>query len=59
MTNSEINLKNAIEALESGKLNAKESDFINQIKDYDKKKLRSLTSKQYDWLVIISDKNNA
>lgn len=56
MTNSEIDLQSAIEALESGKLNSREADFINQIRDYDKKKLRSLTSKQYAWLRDISNK---
>ena len=47
MTNAESYLKEAIERLEKGELNSYESDFINEIRDYTKKDLRKLTSKQF------------
>lgn len=50
MTNVESNLKVARKALENGLLNGSATSFIEYIKDYDKKQLRNLTSKQYHFL---------
>lgn len=57
MTNAQINLQNAIEAMNAGKLTEWESNFIKGIQHYDKKALRGLSSKQYDVLVKCSGKN--
>lgn len=56
MTNAEINLRYAIKALEEGRLNDREAVFIEEIRDYDKRRLRGLTSRQYAWLAAIADK---
>ena len=56
MTNVEINLQYAVEALEAGRLSSYEADFINEIRDYSKKELKSLSSKQYKLLRDISHK---
>lgn len=50
MTNAEINLQIAIKALESGKLKGSAQSFIEDIKGFDKKDLRNLTKKQYQFL---------
>lgn len=50
MTNSEINLSEAIKAMKQGNLSAYEMDFIKDIRDYSKKELKGLSSKQYDLL---------
>ena len=57
MTNAENNLKHAIEALNNNKLNAYEAAFINSIKEYSKKELKNISSKQYHLLVQCADKN--
>lgn len=56
MTNAQIAQKYAIEALEAGVLNSYEAEFVEKIRDYDKKELRNLTGKQYKLLDQISDK---
>ena len=56
MTNVEINLECAVKALEAGKLNNFESNFVNSIKDYSKKELKTLSSKQFLLLREISNK---
>lgn len=50
MTNAEINLEVAVKALNDGKLTGSAQSFIESIKDYDKKDLRRLTKKQYQFL---------
>jgi len=55
MTNAEINLDLAVQALESGKLRPVPADFIRDIKDYDKKDLKRLSPKQYRFLSQIAD----
>ncbi len=56
MTNVEINLKYAVAALEAGRLNDYEAEFIESIRDYSKKELKKLSSKQYKLLNEISNK---
>ena len=56
MTNVEINLSNALEALEAGRLTAYEAEFVESIRDYTKKELKNLSSKQYKLLREISNK---
>lgn len=50
MTNAEINLGVAVKALEEGKLKGAAKSFIFSIKDYNKKDLKGLTGKQYQFL---------
>jgi len=50
MTNGETNLKNAIEAMQSGKLTSYEVEFVKKIENYSKKEIAKLSSKQYDLL---------
>lgn len=57
MTNVEIELSNAIEAIEAGKLNDYEASFVEKIKDFSKKELKNLSSKQYDFLRTIAKKS--
>jgi hypothetical protein len=56
MTNVEIYLKSAIENLEAGKLTLSEKVFINSIKDYSKKELKTLSSSDFKLLRSISNK---
>jgi len=56
MTNAEINLEVAIKALEAGKLNSFETQFVESIKDYDKHDLKKLSRKQYDVMQSIYKK---
>jgi len=56
MTNAEINLTEAIKNMNDGKLNDYESSFISDIKDYDKKQLKGLSSKQYKFMRTCADK---
>ena len=53
MTNAEINLQVAVKALEEGKLKGSARDFIESIKDYDKKELKNLSAAQYKFLASI------
>lgn len=56
MTNAEIKQHCAIVALEQGKLTNWEKNFVESIRNYSKKQLRSLSSKQYDALTKIAEK---
>ena len=56
MTNSESKLQSAINALEAGKLSSYEASFIESIRNYSKKSLGNLTSKQYDLLRKCAEK---
>lgn len=55
MTNNEILQKEAKKLLENGKLSGSGYDFVKQISKYTKKKLNTLTIKQYNWLRDIVD----
>lgn len=57
MTNVESYLSRAQEALEAGLLTSYEASFIEYIQDYDKKQLKSLSSKQFDLLRSIANKH--
>lgn len=50
MTNNEILKKEAKKLLDDGKLSGNSYDFVKQISKFTKKKLNSLTTKQYNWL---------
>ena len=56
MTNVQTNLEYAIKALEAGRLTSAEADFIESIRDYSKKDLGNLSSKDFKELRRISDK---
>lgn len=56
MTNAQIAQKFAVEALEAGVLNDYEAEFVEEVKDYDRKDLRELSGKQYKFLDRIGDK---
>ena len=58
MTNAQSMQQSAIEAMEQGKLTAWEVSFVESIKNYTKKDLRDLSSKQYDVLRKIAAKAN-
>ena len=58
MINVEIKLQAAIKALDLNLLNEKEAKFINDIKNYEKKQLKKLSSAQYNWLEKIAKKAN-
>ena len=47
MTNIEIIFKQALDLFNSGKITGKSRVFIDQIKNYDKRRLTKLTSSQY------------
>ena len=55
MTNVEIYLESAIEKLENGQLTSWEADFVESIRDYTKKELRGLSSKQFKTLRSIAN----
>jgi hypothetical protein len=50
MTHAEIYLQIAVKALNEGKLTGKSMEFIESIKNYDKKALKRLTSNQFSFL---------
>lgn len=56
MTNVESYLVDAVQALESDKLNSFEGRFVNSIRDYSKKELKGLSSKQFLLLREIANK---
>lgn len=58
MTNAQSMQQSAIEAMEQGKLSTWEVSFVESIKNYTKKDLRDLSSKQYDALRKIAAKAN-
>jgi len=47
MTNAESLLQDNVAVLNAGKLSGKAKEFIGQIKNYDKHRLKKLTSAQY------------
>lgn len=55
-TNAETKRDWAVEALEAGKLTPYEAEFVEQIRNWTKKQLRGLTSKQYALLTTCADK---
>jgi len=56
MTNIEILQKEAKKLLENGKLKGSNAIFVKQISKYTKKKLKTLSTKQYNWLMdIVND----
>lgn len=56
MTNVQSYQSNAIKAQEQGKLNLWESNFVDSIKDMNKKQLNALSSKQFKTLRDIAEK---
>lgn len=56
MTNAEAKLRDAVDAMQAGKLSSYEKSFVEEIKDYDKKQLKTLSSKQYKLLEQCADK---
>ena len=56
MTNVQSYQSNAIKAQEQGKLNLWESNFVDYIKDMNKKQLNALSSKQFKTLRDIAEK---
>lgn len=56
MTNAQISLSTAVTALDNGDLTSYEESFIEDIRDYTKKELNGLSSKQYGLLRSISEK---
>lgn len=56
MTNLEILKKQAVENLNAVKLTGYEAEFVETIKDYSKKQLRNLSTKQYSLLREIANK---
>lgn len=55
MTNVERDLQTAVSLLESGQLNDYASSFVHKIRNYDKKDLKKLTSKQFLFLRDIAN----
>ena len=58
MTNVEIMRRQAKKLLAEGKLTGKSVDFVSTIMKYNKKKLKCLSSKQYQWLKDIVESKN-
>lgn len=58
MTNAEIILSICVKALNEGKLTGSAKQFIEDIQYYDKKDLRKLSKKQYQFLIDICNKNS-
>ena len=57
MTNAAIYQQEAVKKLQNNELNSYESEFVEQIKNYSKKDLRNLTSKQFLFLRKIAERN--
>ncbi len=57
MTSLELYHQEAIKALNSGHLNEKQKQFIEGIKDFDKKKLKKLSGAEFKWLKDIAKLN--
>lgn len=55
MTNVECYQKEAVKKLEKGILDSYQVDFVEKIKNYTKKELNSLTSKQFLFLRKIAE----
>ncbi|AXY74648.1 hypothetical protein D3H65_11945 [Paraflavitalea soli] len=54
MTSLEIYHQEAIKALNSGLLNEKQKQFIERIKDLDKRQLKKLPGAEFKWLKDIA-----
>jgi|GEM_PF-1181970 len=54
MTSLELYHQEAVKALHSGQLNEKQKQFIEGIKDFDKKKLKKLSGAEFKWLKDIA-----
>jgi hypothetical protein len=54
MTNVELLHQEAVKALNAGKLNEKQKQFVEGIRDFDKKQLKKLSSAQFKWLKDIA-----
>jgi len=57
MTNVEILTEHARTLLDDGKLRGRSVEFVSTIIKYNKKKLKGLSKKQYDWLRDIVESN--
>lgn len=57
MTNVEIMREQARELLDEGKLRGRSVEFVSTSIRYNKKKLKGLSSKQYQWLKDIIETN--
>lgn len=57
MTNVEIMQEQARKLLDDGKLRGRSVEFVSIIIKYNKKKLKGLSSKQYQWLRDIIESN--
>lgn len=57
MTSLELYHQEAVKALNSGHLNEKQKQFIEGIKDFDKKKLKKLSGAEFKWLKDIAKLN--
>ena len=57
MTNNEIMQEQARKLLNEGKLRGRSVEFVSTIIKYNKKKLKGLSKKQYDWLRDIIESN--
>jgi hypothetical protein len=57
MTNVEIMQQQAKKLLDEGKLRGRNVEFVSSIIKYNKKKLKGLSSKQYQWLRDIIESN--
>lgn len=55
MTNIEIMLEQATKLLDEGKLRGRSVEFVSTLIRYNKKKLKGLSSKQYQWLRDITE----
>jgi hypothetical protein len=58
MTNAQSYLETATQALEEGKLSGSAKSFIESIRDYSKKQLNNLTSKQFNFLRDVANQNS-
>lgn len=56
MTNNEILQTKAVQLLNDGKLNSFEAQFVESIKNWSKKELNKISSKQYEVLRKIANK---
>jgi hypothetical protein len=54
MTSLELYHQEAVKALNAGHLNEKQKQFIEGIKDFDKKKLKKLSGAEFKWLKDIA-----
>jgi hypothetical protein len=57
MANVELYHLEAVKALNSGNLDEKQKQFIERIKDFDKRKLKKLSGADFKWLKDIARRN--